>query len=66
MGGEDAGPIARRSWPRRSGSPPASCAYVPVVIEVDGTALLAGKQGPTLPAEIFVYAFDDGGASRTT
>ena len=36
-------------------------AYVPVVIEVDGPALLAGKQGPTLPAEIFVYAMDEGG-----
>ena len=36
-------------------------AYVPVLVEVDGKTLLAGKQGPTLPAELFVYAFDNAG-----
>jgi VWFA-related protein len=43
-------------------------AYVPVVIEVDGPGLMAGmaeatgaKPG-TLPAEIYVYAFDAAGA----
>jgi len=36
-------------------------AYVPVLVEVDGKTLLAGKQGPTLPAELFVYAFDAAG-----
>jgi VWFA-related protein len=40
---------------------PGERAYVPVLIEVDGKTLLAGKQGPTLPAELFVYAFDGAG-----
>jgi hypothetical protein len=35
---------------------------VPVVIEVDGPGLLAGKQGATLPAEVFVYAMDQTGS----
>ena len=60
MGGEDSGPIGASVMlaPFRSAS---DFAYVPVVIEVDGPALLAGKQGPTLPAEIFVYAMDESG-----
>jgi VWFA-related protein len=37
-------------------------AYVPVLIDVDGPTLLAGKQAPTLPAEIYVYALDSTGA----
>ncbi|RPH54568.1 VWA domain-containing protein, partial [bacterium] len=37
-------------------------AYVPVLIEVDGPGLLAGTEGPTLPAEIYVYALDEAGA----
>jgi len=36
-------------------------AYVPVVIEVDGKTLLAGKQPATLPAELYAYAFDSKG-----
>jgi hypothetical protein len=40
---------------------PTERAYVPVLIEVDGKTLLAGRQGPTLPAEVFVYAFDSNG-----
>ncbi len=36
-------------------------AYVPVLVEVDGKTLLAGKQAPTLPAEVFIYAFDSAG-----
>jgi VWFA-related protein len=39
----------------------ASKAYVPVVIEVNGAALLAGSQGNILPAEIYAYAFDSTG-----
>jgi VWFA-related protein len=60
MGSEDSGPIGASVMlaPFRSTS---DFAYVPVVIEVDGPALLAGKQGPTLPAEIFIYAMDEGG-----
>jgi VWFA-related protein len=37
-------------------------AYVPVVIEVDGPTLLAGKQDPSVPVEIYVYAVDEQGA----
>jgi VWFA-related protein len=37
-------------------------AYVPVVIEVDGPTLLAGKQDPKLPVEIYVYALDQNGS----
>ena len=37
-------------------------AYVPVLVEVDGRSLLAGKPAPTLPTELYVYAFDSRGA----
>ncbi|MEO6194634.1 MAG: VWA domain-containing protein [Thermoanaerobaculia bacterium] len=33
-------------------------AYVPVVIEVDGATLLAGKQDPKLAVEVYIYALD--------
>jgi VWFA-related protein len=58
--GEDSGPINTSVMVAafRSSS---DFAYVPVVIEVDGPTLLAGKQGPTLPAEVFVYAMDESG-----
>jgi VWFA-related protein len=36
-------------------------AYVPVVIEVDGATLLAGKQDARLPVEIYIYALDHNG-----
>jgi VWFA-related protein len=36
-------------------------AYVPVVIEVDGATLLAGKQDPKLPVEVYIYALDANG-----
>jgi VWFA-related protein len=60
MSGEESGPIAAAVMvaPFRSSG---ERAYVPVVIEVDGPALLVGKQGTTLPAEIFVYALDEAG-----
>jgi VWFA-related protein len=37
-------------------------AYVPVVIEVDGASLLAGKQDSKLPVEIYIYALDQQGS----
>jgi VWFA-related protein len=37
-------------------------AYVPVVIEVDGATLLAGKQDPKLPVEVYIYALDQNGS----
>lgn len=36
-------------------------AYVPVLVEVDGKSLLQGKPAPTLPTELYVYAFDSHG-----
>ncbi len=36
--------------------------YVPVVIEVDGPTLLAGKQDPKLPVEVYIYALDQSGS----
>lgn len=37
-------------------------AYVPVVIEVDGPSLLAGKQDAKLPVEVYIYALDQNGS----
>lgn len=37
-------------------------AYVPVLLEVDGPSLLANTQGSALPAEVYIYAMDTGGA----
>jgi VWFA-related protein len=37
-------------------------AYVPVLIEVNGPSLLAGKQGASLPVEIYIYAIDQNGS----
>ncbi len=61
MGGVDSGAIgsAVLAAPFRAG---ADRAYVPVLIEVDGPALLAGKPQGSLPVEIYVYALDAGGA----
>ncbi|HEX3553367.1 MAG TPA: VWA domain-containing protein [Thermoanaerobaculia bacterium] len=36
--------------------------WVPVVIEVNGASLLAGKQDPKLPVEIYIYALDQNGS----
>ena len=62
MSGEEAGPlgVSVLAAPfRLSGS---DAAYVPIVIEVDGPSLMAGTSPGTLPAEIYVYAFDAAGA----
>ena len=52
--------------PRRTSAPFAASgdhnAWVPVVIEVNGASLLAGKQDPKLPVEIYVYALDQNGS----
>jgi VWFA-related protein len=37
-------------------------AYVPVLIEIDGASLAAGNSGDALPAEVYAYAMDPGGA----
>lgn len=37
-------------------------AYVPVLVEINGASLLAGKQGASLPVEIYIYAIDQNGS----
>jgi VWFA-related protein len=65
MGGEAAGAIpgAVMAAPFRA---EGGKAYVPVLIEADGAALLGGLSGgqppATLPVEIYAYALDAGGA----
>ena len=62
MGGEEAGgiPGAVLAAPFRAAG---ERAYVPVLIEADGPALLAGRDaGGTLPVEVYAYALDVGGA----
>ena len=70
MGGEESGAIPgavlARPLPRRRGRGGGK-AYVPVLIEADGPALLAadaaGKEPKgTLPVEVYAYALDAGGA----
>lgn len=61
MGGEASGPIATAAMAAPFRLAGSDTAYVPVVIEVDGRGLLAGHQGNTLPAEVFVYAMDANG-----
>jgi VWFA-related protein len=63
MSGEDTGllPAAVLAAPLPP-SPAGKMAYVPVVVEVDGPALLSGiPPGTPLPAEVYVYALDGDG-----
>ena len=61
MGGEEAGtvPGAVLAAPFRGA---AERAYVPVLIEADGPALLGGEPPASLPVEVYVYALDAAGA----
>jgi VWFA-related protein len=61
MGGEEAGtvPGAVLAAPFRGAGDKA---YVPVLIEADGPALLGGEPPSALPVEVYVYALDAGGA----
>jgi VWFA-related protein len=63
IAGADSGDlrVAVLAAPFRSAS---DRAYVPVLLEVDGAGLLAGAQAGMLPAEVYVYAMDAGGAIR--
>ncbi|HEV7784291.1 MAG TPA: VWA domain-containing protein, partial [Thermoanaerobaculia bacterium] len=62
MGGTESGsiPSAVLAAPFRAGD--GDRAYVPVLIEVDGPALLAGKPQGVLPVEVYVYALGADGA----
>ncbi len=64
LAGEEAGPlgISVLAAPFRNAAVAAAdTANVPVVIEVDGPGLMAGATG-SVPAEIYIYAFDEAGA----
>jgi len=64
LSGEEGGPIrtALLAAPFRGAPEENGRAYVPVLLEIDGRSLLAGASGGTIPAEIYVYALDKGGA----
>ncbi|HJX26732.1 MAG TPA: VWA domain-containing protein, partial [Thermoanaerobaculia bacterium] len=61
LGGEEGGPI-RASLLAAPFHAAGGKAYVPVLLEVDGPSLLAGTESGTIPAELYVYALDKGGA----
>ncbi len=60
VSGQDGGPVGLSvlAAPFRM---PEGKAYVPVILEVDGTSLLAGLDGALLPAEVYAYALDGNG-----
>jgi VWFA-related protein len=64
LGAEDGGPIRTQllAVPTPGAPEDNGKARVSVVVEVDGTSLLAGTSGGTLPVEIYVYALDKQGA----
>ena len=68
MGGAESGsiPSAVLAAPFRAGGADGSgagdLAYVPVLIEVDGPALLADKPQGVLPVEVYIYALGADGA----
>ena len=59
---KDSGEIASSVLAAPLAAPRNGKAYVPVVIEVDGATLLAGKQDAKLPVEIYIYALDQNGS----
>jgi VWFA-related protein len=73
IGGGDGGPVAVAvlAAPFRRAAEPAAAAaaapaparaYVPVVIEADGTSLMSGGQEGVMGAEVYAYAIDASGA----
>ena len=64
MGGAESGsiPSAVLAAPFRAGGAAGDRAYVPVLIEVDGPALLVARPGGVLPVEVYVYALGADGA----
>ncbi len=62
MSGEDTGLLPAAVLAAPLPAPQGTMAYVPVVVEVDGPALLSGvTPGTSLPAEVYVYALDGAG-----
>ncbi|HEX3553366.1 MAG TPA: VWA domain-containing protein [Thermoanaerobaculia bacterium] len=63
-GGADSGAIASAvlAAPFRAAGAAGDRAYVPVLIEVDGPALLVARPGGVLPVEVYVYALGADGA----
>lgn len=62
--GEESGSIVTAVLAAPFAGGAGGAALVPVVVEVDGPTLLAGKQGAQLPVEIYIYALDKSGAVR--
>jgi VWFA-related protein len=64
MGGAESGSIASAvmAAPFRGAGGGDAKAYVPVLIEVDGPALLVGKPQGALPVEVYVYALGADGS----
>jgi VWFA-related protein len=65
MGGEESGAIpgAVLAAPfRAEGGAEGGKAYVPVLVEANGAALLGAQPPATLPVEVYVYALDAAGA----
>ena len=64
LGGDEPGSVPTSvlatPFPKEGGT-----AYVPVLIEADGAALLAGNGPGELLAEIYVYALDENGGVRS-
>lgn len=64
-GAEGGIPVSVLAAPFPTAGDPGGQAYVPVLLEVAGPALLAGQPaGQPLPAEIYVYAMDAEGAVK--
>ncbi len=66
--GDEPGPVPMAvlaaPYPADDPTPGTSLAWVPVLVEADGPALLAGNGPGDLLAEIYVYALDKDGAVR--
>src|SRR5258706_5301199 len=60
--GEESGSIVTSVLAAPFAAASGERAWVPVVIEVNGVTLLAGKQDAKLPVEIYIYALDENGS----
>jgi len=60
--GEESGSIVTAVLAAPFAAASGDRAWVPVVIEVNGVSLLAGKQDAKLPVEIYIYALDENGS----